>query len=254
MRLTEANAPAEPTSFDAERYRHRTGQERGSGGQLTVTHDLPSAEPIRMRSLPTTINLGSGKDFRDDCLNIDREARWGSDIVADISLPFPPGGAETYDTARFGKITVRCGAFDAIIANDVLEHVGDLVMTMTNCLNLLRPGGQLRALVPYDLSYGAWQDPTHVRAFNERSWLYFTDWFWYLGWDTHRFNVRNIEFVPSEIGISYLQGGQSRDAILRMPRAIDSMKVVLEKIELSDQERNIVSTIRARASRKSPDR
>jgi len=43
---------------------------------------------------------------------------------------------------------------------------------MTNCLKLLRVGGVFKILVPYDLSYGAWQDPTHIRAFNERSWLY----------------------------------------------------------------------------------
>ncbi len=150
--------------------------------------------------IPKKINLGSGKDYRRDYLNIDINDYWSPDIVADISGVFLQNGSRTFTTKRFGDVTVANDSFDEIIATDVLEHVADLVTTMTNCLNLLRTGGVFNILVPYDLSYGAWQDPTHVRAFNERSWLYYTDWFWYIGWTTHRFNVRSLEFMFSPIG------------------------------------------------------
>jgi len=58
---------------------------------------------------------------------------------------------------------------------------------MKSCLDLLKVGGIFEINVPYDLSLGAWQDQTHVRAFNENSWLYYTDWFWDMGWTEARF-------------------------------------------------------------------
>lgn len=115
--------------------------------------------------------------------------------------------------------------FDVILANDVLEHVPDLVKTMTNCKDLLKDGGEMRINVPYDLSYGAWQDPTHVRAFNEKSWLYYTDWHWYLGWED-RFHLKHLEFTLSKV-VESLKLPQ--DEILRTPRAVDSMYVILQK-------------------------
>ena len=129
--------------------------------------------------LPRKLNLGSGKDWKEDYLNVDINPQWDPDVCVDMSSP---DLTEPF-TTRFGFcIPLAPSYFDEIQAHDVLEHVPDLVQLMTNCLNLLRDGGVMRIIVPYDLSYGAWQDPTHVRAFNENSWLYYTDWFWYLGW------------------------------------------------------------------------
>jgi hypothetical protein len=71
---------------------------------------------------------------------------------------------------------------------------------MRNCLDLLRAGGQMVIEVPYEKSLGAWQDPTHVRAMNEHSWLYYTDWFWYLGWFEHRFAVREFKWLNEKLG------------------------------------------------------
>ncbi|WP_304170140.1 methyltransferase domain-containing protein [Phenylobacterium aquaticum] len=183
---------------------------------------------------PTKINLGSGKDFKPDYLNIDVSPYWSPDILADVSGDFPAGGRQTFATRRFGDIEVAHGGFDEIVCNDVLEHVPDLVRTMTNGLNLLKVGGLFNIMTPYDLSYGAWQDPTHVRAFNERSWLYYTDWFWYLGWTESRFVMRRLDYIISPVGRDLRARGEPQDVILRTPRAVDSMKVCLEKITLSE--------------------
>ena len=90
---------------------------------------------------------------------------------------------------RLGRFAIEKGMFTEIIANDVLEHIPDLVKAMTNCRDLLKRGGEMHIHVPYDLSYGAWQDPTHVRAFNENSFLYYTD-LWYRDWETDRKSTR----------------------------------------------------------------
>ena len=190
------------------------------------------------RSLPVScLNLGSGKDFRDDCFNVDVDGTWNPDAVLDLSAVDLAEGGMTLSTQRFGHVTLGPGCFDRIVANDVLEHVPDLMKLMTTCLGLLRPGGCFEISVPYDLSFGAWQDPTHVRAFNERSWLYYTDWFWYMGWSEARFVVDSLGFVPSPAGAALQARGADRDTVLATPRAIDSMSVVLRKVPLSADDR-----------------
>lgn len=168
------------------------------------------------------LNLGSGKDWREDCLNSDIQAAKNPDWVVDISqVKF----GELIGT-RFGDIKIRPAMFDKILAFDVLEHIPDLVGAMTNCKDLLRPGGEMHIHVPYDLSLGAWQDPTHVRAFNENSWRYYTDWHWYLNW-TDRFELTALEMRLSKVGEAL---ELPQDVILRTPRAVDSMYVVLTKV------------------------
>jgi SAM-dependent methyltransferase len=174
-----------------------------------------------MSSYPRHLNLGSGKDFRQDCLNADIQAIKNPDWVLDITkVPWE----ETIST-RFGEIKVEQGMFDSITANDVLEHIPDLVKAMTNCKDLLVEGGEFHIHVPYDLSLGAWQDPTHVRAFNENSWLYYTDWHWYLGW-TDRFYIKELQLVKSKLAEEM---NISDQMLTILPRMVDSMKVVLVK-------------------------
>jgi SAM-dependent methyltransferase len=174
-----------------------------------------------MSSYPRHLNLGSGKDFRQDCLNADIQAIKNPDWVLDITkIPW----GETIST-RFGEIKVEQGMFDSITANDVLEHIPDLVKAMTNCKDLLVEGGEFHIQVPYDLSLGAWQDPTHVRAFNENSWLYYTDWHWYLGWKD-KFVVKELQLVKSKLAEEM---NISDQMLTILPRMVDSMKVVLVK-------------------------
>jgi SAM-dependent methyltransferase len=174
-----------------------------------------------MSSYPRHLNLGSGKDFRQDCLNADIQAIKNPDWVLDITkVPWE----ETIST-RFGEIKVEQGMFDSITANDVLEHIPDLVKAMTNCKDLLVEGGEFHIHVPYDLSLGAWQDPTHVRAFNENSWLYYTDWHWYLGWKD-KFVVKELQLVKSKLAEEM---NISDQMLTILPRMVDSMKVILVK-------------------------
>jgi len=185
--------------------------------------------------LPRRINLGSGKSWQADCLNVDINPLWRPDVCIDMSVPDLL--ARPLDSERFGRLILPPDYFDEITAVDVLEHVPDLVTLMTNCLALLRNGGVLKALVPFDLSYGAWQDPTHVRAFNERSWLYYTEWFWYVGWRDARFDLVELKFQLSDVGQTMAKEGVGNDVIARTPRAVDSMHVTLSKRPLSDAER-----------------
>lgn len=170
-----------------------------------------------------TLNLGSGRDWRDDCVNMDINENKNPDWHGDICTIEWGQKIQTHA----GEITVEPGIFTKILAQDVLEHVPDLVKCMRNCLDLLDVGGEMHIHVPYDLSLGAWQDPTHVRAFNENSWVYYCAWHWYLDWKDFRFEMKHLEYRLSKYGESL---ELEQDELLRTPRAVDSMYVVLRKI------------------------
>ena len=103
---------------------------------------------------------------------------------------------------------------------------------MGNCLALLRTGGSFVIEVPYEHAATAWQDPTHLRALNEKSWLYYTDWFWYLGWFEHRFRIAQFGYLDETLRPSE-----------RATAAF--MRVVLEKVETTPRERTTARVMRA---------
>ncbi|MDR2604130.1 MAG: class I SAM-dependent methyltransferase [Desulfovibrio sp.] len=177
--------------------------------------------------LPKKLNAGSGKNFRPDCLNIDINPSMNPDLVLDLS--HPPDSTAGYATARFGEIRLTAGMFTQITAFELLEHVHNLPQLMRNFLDMLTEGGELQISVPYDLSLSAWQDPTHIRAFNEQSWIYYGDWSWYMGWRDACFDLKDLSFTLSEYGRRLISEGRTHDELLRVPRAIDGMYVILCK-------------------------
>ncbi len=195
---------------------------------------------------PRQLNIGSGKNFREDCLNLDIDEYWEPDIVYDLNKPFPEKEGQKFVTSRFGEIEIRKNSLEKILAYDVLEHIPNLTACMKSCLDILKQGGILDIMVPYDLSYGAWQDPTHVRAFNEKSWLYYADWFWYLGWTQARFTTEKLQFKLSDLGIRLQSDGRTPEDIMRTPRAVDLMSVQLRKILLSETDRQQLEHLRGK--------
>jgi SAM-dependent methyltransferase len=204
---------------------------------LTPSTRTSTARSERL-SIPRKLNLGSGKDWREDYFNADIAPRWEPDAVLDFGRALPIG--QPLQTERFGTVILENNFFDEIIANDALEHIPHLTTAMTSCLNLLKVGGLFRISVPYDLSLRAWQDPRHVRAFNERSWLYYTDWFWQLGWTTARFDIAEFHLGLSPIGEGLRLQQVKAEDLVRHPRAVDQMRVVLRKRLLTDAEKKQV--------------
>ena len=198
-----------------------------------------NAEQILQRQafqIPQKINFGSGTSFKPDMLNIDISPKRAPDLVCDLGQPFDFN--KEYKTDRFGKVKIPVGYFNYIEAHNILEHIPNLVVAMTNCLDFLDLGGIMDVLVPYDLSYGAWQDPTHLRAFNERSWLYYTDWCWYCNWIDYRFDLIELMYGISEYGnILMQQHNNNVEIVAKIPRAIDFIQVKLKKRQTSEQER-----------------
>jgi len=155
-------------------------------------------------------------------------ARAEPDLVLDLAAPqrWPLQA----DAATAGPLELAEGQAEVIVANNVLEHVGDLPRLMTHALQLLRVGGKLVIEVPYEHAPTAWQDPTHVRAMNENSWIYYCDWFWYLGWFEHRFQVEQSCYLDLELR----EAPRERAAF---------MKVTLAKVATTLRERMTARTM-----------
>jgi hypothetical protein len=186
--------------------------------------------------VPHTLNIGSGREYNPAWVNADIAWQWQPDWLVDLAKPLDFDGIDTAFGAH-GRHRMVSGMFHAIKASEVLEHVSDAVVFMKNCLDLLCDGGTLTVTVPYDLSYGAWQDPTHVRGFNERSFWYYCEWHWYLGWMTHRFDTTMLTYSLSAYGHELInQNGMTLEEAARIPRAVDHIVVTLVKRALTADE------------------
>lgn len=202
---------------------------------LLGRHRVQVLGECNKKPLPKHLHVGSGRDFNDDALNIDINSTCNPDLALDISKPLPVDAL--YATHRFGEISLAPDSFEKITAFEVLEHVSDLVQTMTNFLSLLKSDGCLILTVPYHLSLGAWQDPTHVRAFNEKSWIYYSECAWYLGWYEYRFEIVDFSYLLSALGFKEVAKGKTHDELSRMPGMIDGMRVVMRKRSSTEAER-----------------
>ena len=213
--------------FDLIRSRPITTYLKNALNQILAQHKPNQKNNLSKITLPKKINFCSGKNWKEDMFNVDILAERGADLLFDFSRGFPFD--QPILTKRFGTVAIQRGYFDYILADNVLEHIPNLITAMTNCLDLLAIGGILEAIVPYDLSYGAWQDPTHVRAFNEQSWRYYTEWCWYVGWTDYRFDLVEHQYTLSEYGAELM--GQLNDItkVARFPRAVDALHVKLRK-------------------------
>jgi hypothetical protein len=78
------------------------------------------------------------------------------------------------------------------------------------------------------------------------SWLYSTEWFWYLGSREARFEVAKLWFSFHRIGQEMSVAREPLDLILRTPRAVHAMHMILRKRSMSAEERSTVDAYLAR--------
>lgn len=107
------------------------------------------------------LNLGCGYNHEPNMLNLDKSHRTNPDILWNLE-----------ETPLWHPLLGR-GELGCVFASHVFEHIQNIVPLMRELHKLLAPGGYVIAITPYATSDDAFEDPTHVRYFNERSWHYF---------------------------------------------------------------------------------
>ena len=58
-----------------------------------------------------------------------------------------------------------------------------------------------------------------------------------MGWFDYRFDCVSIDLIPSEFGKNLIAKNVAQAELLRTPRAIDSMKVILKKRKTTSAEK-----------------
>lgn len=118
----------------------------------------PAPIPYPTRAAPGQIELGCGLHKNEGYFGVDRVALEGVDLVHDLNVrPWP--------------LEDECGL--AVIAHQTLEHLHDLIATMTEIWRICQADAWVEIVVPYYASAGAHGDPTHCHTFSETSFLYF---------------------------------------------------------------------------------
>ena len=106
------------------------------------------------------LDAGCGSNKQQGCVGMDRRAIKGVDVVHDIeTLPWP----------------FEDGTFNRIIMSHVMEHINPSIAVnlMDEMWRVMKVGGDLMLAMPYPGSFGHWQDPTHIKPWNEATPRYF---------------------------------------------------------------------------------
>jgi len=104
------------------------------------------------------LDLGCGRRKRSGAIGVDVDPACGADVVHDLErFPYP------FDDA----------VADEVYLDNVIEHLDDVVATMTEVHRICRPGAMVRVDVPYFRSRWAAIDPTHRHLFTIDSFAYF---------------------------------------------------------------------------------
>ncbi len=109
---------------------------------------------IIIDSSAVKLNLGCGKKKYSNFINVDINPRVKPDIIYDLNkIPWP----------------FKDESIDYILMDNVLEHLDDIISVVTEIYRILKRGGIAEIKVPYWLSKGAHEDPTHKHTFSEKS-------------------------------------------------------------------------------------
>lgn len=126
------------------------------------------------------INLGCGRKYIEGYINCDIAKSIKADKYFDLNkFPYP----------------FSSGSADEILLDNVMEHLGSIPSVMEELHRILKHKGLLRIYVPYAKSDGAFQDPTHIHFFTEKSMNYFCDGFEFNYYSESRFTLLKAQLL-----------------------------------------------------------
>ena len=113
---------------------------------------------MRLRYMKKILDLGCGNQKREGAIGIDINPDTNADIIHDLNTyPYPFEGS----------------TFEIIYADNVIEHLDNVVNVMEELHRISKLGGIIIIKVPYFRSRYAFIDPTHKHYFTVESFTYF---------------------------------------------------------------------------------
>lgn len=96
------------------------------------------------------LNLGCGNKRKEGFLGVDRFPCEAADLRCDLerTLPF------------------RDNSIDAVLLDNVVEHLGDFLQFMRELGRICRDGATISIVTPHFTSWDSWRDPTHRHHFS----------------------------------------------------------------------------------------
>ena len=167
------------------------------------------------------LNLGCGKNILENWINLDRAQIPGVDIICDLENCTP------------GHIPLGDNTIEEIYVAHVLEHITHILPLMQELYRIAKPDATMVIKVPHGASDGAWEDPTHVRAFFPQSFRYFGQPFYWLADYGYRgdWKVEKIEILLPD---SYLRNeaySEIENAIARERNIAKGITAILKAIK-----------------------
>lgn len=123
------------------------------------------------------LDIACGKNKKPGFTGVDI---WdGADIVCDLEqFPWP----------------FEDNSVDEIFCSHYVEHTPDLISFANEIYRIMKVGATAEILAPYYSSIRAWQDPTHLRAISEATFLYFSK-----QWRT----INRLDHYPITVDFDY---------------------------------------------------
>lgn len=134
------------------------------------------------------LSIGAGMKRYADTVHLDRIQLPGIDVVWDLkNLPMPFKDAE----------------FDNIIAEDIIEHIEDVIALMEDCWRILKLSGKINIRTTNWRYEQAYRDPTHRHFFTMESFDFFCPetevWKKYSWYSTARFKKLEVREDGQEL-------------------------------------------------------
>jgi len=106
------------------------------------------------------LNVACGFKHKEGYINVDIDSRVNPDVFADLERGLP-----------FGNDKI-----DEILTEQTLEHINPdkIHLVMNEFWRVLKNKGKLVVIVP--IGKGWMNSPEHKCPFDEKSWLFFTEW------------------------------------------------------------------------------
>ena len=131
------------------------------------------------------LNIGCGKKPLKGYINLDFVKLPGVDVVHNLNkFPYP----------------FKNNQFDEIFADNVLEHLDDLIRVMEEIHRISKKNAKIKIIVPYYNHHFAYQDPTHKHFFTLDSFDYFTGQGSLSFYSKARFEIVKRKPIPSWLG------------------------------------------------------